>query len=52
MLKDNLRMLRKLKGYSQEKIAEKIEISRQAYAKWENGATTPDIEKAAQLAEV
>ncbi len=52
MLKENLRILRNLNGYSQEQIAEKIEISRQAYAKWENGQTTPDLEKAARLAEV
>ena len=52
MLKDNLVMLRKLNGYSQEQIAEKINISRQAYAKWESGATVPDVEKAAQLAQV
>ena len=52
MLKENLIMLRKLNGYSQEQVAEKIEISRQAYAKWESGATIPDIEKAARLAEV
>jgi len=52
MLKENLIMLRKMNGYSQEEIAEKIDISRQAYAKWESGATTPDIEKAARLAEV
>ena len=52
MLKDNLVMLRKLNGYSQEKVAEMINISRQAYAKWESGATVPDIEKAAQLAKV
>ncbi len=52
MLKDNLVMLRKLNGYSQERIAEMIGISRQAYAKWENGLTTPDIEKASQLAKV
>ncbi len=52
MLKDNLVMLRKLNGYSQEQIAEKIGISRQAYAKWENGMTVPDIEKAALLAQV
>ena len=51
MLKDNLAMLRNINGYSQEQIAEKIGISRQAYAKWESGATTPDIEKAARLAE-
>ena len=52
MLKDNLVMLRNLHGYSQEQIAEKIDISRQAYAKWESGATVPDIEKCACLAEV
>lgn len=37
MLSDNLILLRTLKGYSQEEIAEKIGISRQAYAKWEKG---------------
>ena len=52
MLKDNLMMLRKLNGYSQEQIAEKIGISRQAYAKWESGSTVPDIDRAARLAEV
>ena len=52
MLKDNLVMLRKLNSYSQEQIAEKIGISRQAYAKWENGMTIPDIEKATLLAQV
>ena len=35
MVKDNLILLRKLNGYSQEDIAEKIGISRQAYGKWE-----------------
>lgn len=52
MLKDNLAMLRKMNGYSQEQIAEKIGISRQAYAKWERGLTIPDIEKAALVASV
>ena len=52
MLKDNLVMLRNLHGFSQEEIAEKIGISRQAYAKWESGATVPDIEKCARLASV
>ena len=52
MLKDNLAMLRSINGYSQEQIAEKIGISRQAYAKWESGMTIPDIDKAARLAEV
>ncbi|MBR5364937.1 MAG: helix-turn-helix domain-containing protein [Clostridia bacterium] len=52
MLKDNLVMLRNMHGYSQEAIAEKIGISRQAYAKWEKGTTVPDIEKCALLAAV
>lgn len=52
MLKDNLVMLRNVNGYSQEEIAEKINISRQAYAKWESGATIPDIEKCIRISEI
>ena len=52
MLKENLIMLRNIHGYSQEEIAEKIGISRQAYAKWENGITIPDIEKCKRLSDV
>lgn len=52
MLNDNLVMLRNLHGFSQEETAEKVGISRQAYAKWETGATVPDIEKCARLASV
>lgn len=52
MLKENLLMLRTLHGYSQEQVSEKIGISRQAYAKWESGATVPDVQKAACLASV
>ena len=52
MLKEKLIMLRNIHGFSQEEIAEKIGISRQAYAKLENGVTVPDIEKCMRLAEV
>ncbi|MBR3297161.1 MAG: helix-turn-helix domain-containing protein [Firmicutes bacterium] len=52
MLKDNLVMLRKLHAYSQEQIAEEIGISRQAYAKWEQGTTVPDVEKCSLLAKL
>lgn len=52
MLKENLMMLRNMHGFSQEQIAGRIGISRQAYAKWESGATVPDIEKCAALAGV
>ena len=51
MLKDNLIMLRNMHGLSQEEISEKIGISRQAYAKWESGATVPDVEKCKALAD-
>ncbi len=52
MLKDNLIMLRNIHGFSQEEVADKIDISRQAYAKWEKGATIPDIEKCKRLADL
>ena len=52
MLKDNIVMLRRINGYSQEEVAERIGISRQAYAKWEKGLTIPDVEKCALLAEL
>lgn len=52
MLKENLIMLRNIHGFSQEEIACRINISRQAYAKWESGATIPDIEKCSLLAQV
>lgn len=52
MLKENLIMLRSIHGFSQEELAGRINISRQAYAKWESGATVPDIEKCALLARI
>ena len=52
MFKDNLIQLRKLKGMTQEDIAEKVGVSRQAVAKWESGETSPDLEKSRLLAEV
>ena len=45
-------MLRNIHGFSQEEIAGRINISRQAYAKWESGATVPDIEKCSLLADI
>ena len=52
MLKENISMLRSVNGYSQEEVAEKIGISRQAYAKWEKGETVPDVERCQKLAEL
>lgn len=50
MFSENLVILRNLKEMTQEQIAEVIGISRQSYAKWEQGETLPDIEKCAKLA--
>lgn len=50
MLAENLMLLRNMKGMSQEQVAEIIGISRQSYAKWEQGETVPDIEKCDGLA--
>ena len=45
-------ILRNIHGFSQEEIAGRIGISRQAYAKWESGATVPDVEKCRRLADI
>ena len=41
---ENVKMLRKQAGMSQEQLAEKLGVSRQAVTKWETGAGIPDIE--------
>lgn len=51
MFHENLLQLRKLQNLTQEDIAEKVGVSRQAVAKWESGETTPDLERARLLAE-
>ena len=42
---EKLYTLRSKAGYSQETLAEKLNISRQAVSKWESGATLPETEK-------
>lgn len=42
---ENLRKLRKERGLSQEQLAEKINVSRQAVSKWEQGGGYPETEK-------
>ena len=50
MFKDNLIQLRKMKRMTQEDIAEKLGVTRQAVAKWEAGETLPDLDKCKSLA--
>ena len=49
---ENLRALRKEKDYSQEYLAEKMNVSRQTISKWENGSAMPDLKKLTELAEL
>lgn len=42
---ENLQTLRKLKNYSQEDLADKLQVSRQAVSKWESGTGYPETEK-------
>lgn len=52
MISMNLKYLRNKFGFSQEELAEKINVSRQTVAKWENGESLPDIVKCTELAMV
>lgn len=42
---DRIQYLRKTKGISQEELADKMGVSRQAVSKWESEQSTPDLEK-------
>lgn len=46
---EKLQLLRKNKGYTQEKLAEELNVSRQAVTKWESGLVYPDIETLIQI---
>lgn len=47
--KDVLRSLRTQKGLSQDELAERVFVTRQAVSRWENGETTPNTETLKQL---
>lgn len=46
---DKLIALRKKAGWSQEELAERLNISRQSVSKWESAQSMPDIDKILQL---
>lgn len=46
---ENLYNLRKASKMSQEKLAEKMEVTRQSVSKWENGESYPEMEKIMKL---
>ncbi len=49
---EKLQLLRKSKGFTQEELAEKLNVSRQAVAKWEAGQAYPDIMNLIQISDM
>ena len=50
--KEILCQLRNRKGMSQDELAEKVFVTRQAVSRWENGETTPNVETLKLLSKV
>ncbi|MBQ8188611.1 MAG: helix-turn-helix transcriptional regulator [Lachnospiraceae bacterium] len=48
-LGEKITLLRKQKGWSQEELADKLDISRQSVSKWESNASVPDLDKIIKL---
>lgn len=51
-IEDRLLKLRKEKGFSQEEVANKLNVSRQTISKWETGQSTPDFDKVIPICEL
>ncbi|MBR5427416.1 MAG: helix-turn-helix transcriptional regulator [Clostridia bacterium] len=52
ILADKITELRKKNGWSQEELAEKLDVSRQAVSKWESAQSVPDLNRVLQLSEL
>ena len=52
ILADKIIRLRKKNGWSQEELADRMNVSRQAVSKWEGAQTIPDLEKILQLSKL
>ena len=44
--------LRKMKGFSQEELANRLNVTRQTVSKWEVGDSTPDMEKLVAMSDL
>ncbi|MDE6728885.1 MAG: helix-turn-helix domain-containing protein, partial [Oscillospiraceae bacterium] len=51
MLSEKIRALRKKSGLSQEELAERLDVSRQAVSKWELGSAVPTADKLVDIAD-
>ena len=49
---DNLKNLRRINDISQEKLAEKVGVSRQSVSKWETGETYPEMNNILALCKI
>ena len=45
MLSEKIINLRKSRGWSQEELAERLDVSRQSVSKWESGVSNPELDK-------
>ena len=52
MFSENLKTIRKAKGYTQEELAIKIHVVRQTVSKWEKGLSVPDADALTEIADV
>ena len=52
ILADKIILLRKKSGWSQEDLAEKLNVSRQSISKWEGAQSVPGMDKILQLSEI
>lgn len=52
MLSDNIRTIRKNRGFTQEELAARLHVTRQTVSKWEKGYSVPDAELLSRMAEV
>lgn len=51
MFNENLKILRKQKGMSQETLAQQLNVVRQTISKWEKGLSVPDADMLTQIAD-
>ena len=52
ILADKIARLRKQNGWSQEELAARMNVSRQAVSKWESAQSAPDLERILQMSEL
>lgn len=52
LLSEKIMQLRKKNGWSQEDLANQLDVSRQSVSKWEAGASIPDLNKILKLSEI